>query len=203
LGTRTAFSPLGLILAQALEREGSLDHATEFDPLLPHQTVSLREVAVWTGRRILGFLSAQEDTQENLIERARLLSNLGVRLSDLGRREPALQAAQEAVDIRRRLAQDRPDAFLPDLARSLGVLGTCLAADVRLGEAVAAFAESVRTLAPAFSRLPQAFAPLMRALVSDYLTHVKELGESPDMELLGPVLAKLEEIKGSGEQGKE
>jgi hypothetical protein len=32
------------------------------------------------------------------------LNNLGARLSDLGRREEALAAAQEAVDIRHRLA---------------------------------------------------------------------------------------------------
>jgi hypothetical protein len=66
---------------------------------------------------------------------------------------------------------------------------------VRLREAVGAFAEGVRTLAPAFLRLPQAFAPLMPALVSHYLTHVKELGESPDMELLSPIMVKLEELK--------
>jgi tetratricopeptide (TPR) repeat protein len=249
LGTHTAFSPLGLILAEALERKGNLDHAVEFDPLVPQQTVSLREIAVWTGRRLLEFLSTQEDTEENLTERARLLSNLGVRLSDLGRREEALQAAQEALDIYRQLAKARPDAFLPDLAtslnnlgnrlsdlgrreealqaaqealdiyrqlakarpdaflpdlaRSLGVLGTCLAADARLREAVAAFAEGVRALTPAFSRLPEAFAPLMRTLVSLYLTHTKELGESPDTELLAPILAKFEEIEDSEEGSKE
>jgi hypothetical protein len=85
----------------------------------------------------------------------------------------------------------------------LVLLGRCLAADVRLQDAVAAFAEGMRALSPAFARLPRAFAPLMVALVSDYATHVKELGESPDMELLAPILAKLEEIKGSGEQSKE
>jgi hypothetical protein len=44
------------------------------------------------------------------------LNNLGRDLSNLGRREEALAASQEAVDIYRRLAQTRPDAFLPDLA---------------------------------------------------------------------------------------
>jgi hypothetical protein len=53
-------------------------------------------------------------------------NNLGGRLSDLGRREEALAAAQEAVDIRRRVAAARPDAFLPDLAMSLNYLGTML-----------------------------------------------------------------------------
>ena len=128
LGSYTAHSPLGLILANALERKGTLDHATKFDSLVPHQTVSLREMGVWTGRRLLEFLSTQEDTQKNLTGRARLLNNLGNRLSALGRREEALQAAQEALDIYRRLAKDRSDAFLPDLAGSLNNLGARLSA---------------------------------------------------------------------------
>ena len=51
------------------------------------------------------------------------LNNLGHQLSELGRREDALAAAQEAVEIHRRLAAERPDAFLPDLATSLNNLG--------------------------------------------------------------------------------
>ena len=56
------------------------------------------------------------------------LNNLGLDLSDLGRREEALAASQEAVEIRRRLAAARPDAFLPDLARSLSALSDAFAA---------------------------------------------------------------------------
>jgi hypothetical protein len=37
----------------------------------------------------------------------------------LGRQEEALQAIQEAVELRRRLAADDPSAFNPDLAASL------------------------------------------------------------------------------------
>ncbi len=48
-------------------------------------------------------------------------------LGELGRREESLQAAQEAVETYRKLAQTRPDAFLPDLAMSLNNLS------VRLG----------------------------------------------------------------------
>ena len=53
---------------------------------------------------------------------ARSLNNLSVRLADLGRREDALAASQEAVAIYRELAAARPDAFRPDLARSLNNL---------------------------------------------------------------------------------
>ena len=52
------------------------------------------------------------------------LNNLGVRLNALGRHEEAaLHATEEAVTLRRELAAARPDAFNPDLARSLNNLG--------------------------------------------------------------------------------
>ena len=51
------------------------------------------------------------------------LNNLGAMLSGLGRREEALAATGEAVEIYRRLAVARPDAFEPDLARSLWACG--------------------------------------------------------------------------------
>ena len=44
------------------------------------------------------------------------------RLADLGRREDALAAIQEAATIYRELAAARPDAFRPDLAMSLNNL---------------------------------------------------------------------------------
>ena len=55
------------------------------------------------------------------------LNNLAVRLADLGRREDALAAIEEAVTIRRQLAAARPDAFRPDLATSLNNLSLRLA----------------------------------------------------------------------------
>ena len=52
------------------------------------------------------------------------LNNQGNTLSDLGRREEALEATAEAVALYRQLAAQRPDAFLPDLAMSLNNQGT-------------------------------------------------------------------------------
>jgi tetratricopeptide (TPR) repeat protein len=80
-------------------------------------------------------------------------------LSALGRREEALAATAEAVELRRTLAAARPDAFLPDLASSLNNLGIRLSALGRREEALAATAEAVelrRTLAAA---RPDAFTP--------------------------------------------
>ena len=51
---------------------------------------------------------------------------LANRLSDLGRREEALERAEEASDLYRELAAARPDAFRPDLAMSLNNLASRL-----------------------------------------------------------------------------
>ena len=54
------------------------------------------------------------------------LNNLGNRLFHLERREEALAAMQEAIDIDRRLALASSDAVLPHLAGSLNNLGIIL-----------------------------------------------------------------------------
>jgi hypothetical protein len=102
-------------------------------------------------------------------ERAGALQMWGFALSALGRRAEALQATQEAVEIRRRLAAQRPDAFLPDLARSLGAYGLVLRGLGRSAEAAAAFAEGLRAILPFVRALPAAFGGLAGALLQDYL----------------------------------
>ena len=47
------------------------------------------------------------------------LNNLSLRLADLRRREPALEAIQEAADVDRRLAGARPNAAARPAARSI------------------------------------------------------------------------------------
>jgi tetratricopeptide (TPR) repeat protein len=85
--------------------------------------------------------------RENILEHlAARVGTLGIRLSNLGRREEALAASQEAVDIRRRLAQTRPDAFLPDLAASLNNSGAMLSNLGRREEALAASQETVQLM---------------------------------------------------------
>ncbi len=49
------------------------------------------------------------------------LNDLSVRLGDLGRREEALAAIQEAVTIRRELAARWPDVYHRELERSLQI----------------------------------------------------------------------------------
>ena len=71
------------------------------------------------------------------------LNNLGMMQSALGQREAALASTLEAVDIYRRLAEARPDAFLPDLAASLNNLGIRQSA---LGQREAALASTLEAV---------------------------------------------------------
>jgi tetratricopeptide (TPR) repeat protein len=77
-------------------------------------------------------------------------------LSDLGRREEALTAAEEAVRLRRALAEARPHAFI--LANRLSDLG-------RHQEALNAAEEAVRLYRDLAAARPDAFIPeLARSL---------------------------------------
>ena len=87
----------------------------------PDRTLSLREIIAEVQEAKLEILPSGQDK-----ERAGLLNNLGVALSNLGRREEALKPSQEAAEIYRRLAEKNPEAFLPDLAMSLNNLGVYL-----------------------------------------------------------------------------
>ena len=130
---------------------------------------------------------AQATPQAFLPDLAASLTSLGLRLADVGRREKALAATQEAADLYRGLAEAAPQAFRPDLARSLGAHGMVLRGLQRHAEAADAFGEGVRALTPFFLRLPQAFAGLMDALVTDYLNACQAAGREPDGELLAPL----------------
>jgi tetratricopeptide (TPR) repeat protein len=93
------------------------------------------------------------------------LNNTGAILFELGRHKEALVASQEAVNIRRRLAQSRSDVLLADLAMSLSNLGIRLSNLERHEEALETSQEAVdiyRHLAQ--SRADATLAHLARSL---------------------------------------
>jgi len=115
--------------------------------------------------------------------------------SHLGRREEALTHAQEAVALYRKLAAERPDAFLPDLAMSLGALGSCYRGQGQTRKAKEAFEEALGKLSPLFLHLPEAFARLMAMLLRDYLTEAAALKQRPNTDLIAPLLAAFEKLQ--------
>ncbi|MFN0102026.1 MAG: tetratricopeptide repeat protein, partial [Bryobacteraceae bacterium] len=77
----------------------------------------------------------------------------------VGKREEALGTAQEAVDLRRKLAKGNPDAFLPYLAMSLNNLAIRQSEVGKREEALGTAQEAVDLRRKLAKRNPDAFLP--------------------------------------------
>lgn len=188
LVTRAAALAADLI-AVALETPGELpvlieraaagldsDAADVLNRAIPMQTLRLMNAAgALAARACVGPPPADEAGRSN---RAGRLDWLGIRLSNLGRREEALKASAEAVEIYRELAAQNRDAFLPDLARSLSSLGDVLIASGRAGESVAAYTECATLLKPYADAASGAFGDLFAANLRDLITAMRAAGSS-------------------------
>jgi tetratricopeptide (TPR) repeat protein len=167
---------------------------------LPNQSLSLMNlslrVAVRRAHLARQRLAAAEvegaDQHESRLNHlAACMGTVGLRLSNLGRREQALAASGEAVDIRRRLAQIRPDAFLPDLARSISVMSEVLATLERHAEATQAAHQALEILAPFVECYPEAYGQLARTIGADALRYSEAAEQPPNMALLERVARAL------------
>ncbi|MEO0830604.1 MAG: hypothetical protein AAFY03_09105, partial [Pseudomonadota bacterium] len=134
------------------------------EAVMPTYSVALGGLKLSLAERALALAGSEMSEAE----RARVLRNLGVRSSDLGRREAALAATEEAVEMYRALAAKNPDAFRPDLASSLYVLGNILVTLERTDEAVDAYSEAAALLLPFY----QSFRDAMSGLYSANLRHL-------------------------------
>jgi hypothetical protein len=107
----------------------SLGLLASIESAFPDQTVALRPHAVRVTQAIYERLKSAFREDHALGPRAelgRVANNLANRLSELGRRSEALVPAEEAVKLRRALAEQNPDAFRPALAASLNNLANRL-----------------------------------------------------------------------------
>ena len=121
--------------------------------------------------------AAEPENLETARDRAAgALHQYGIRLSDLGKNEAALAASQEAVDIRRRLAETRPDAFLPNLATSLNNLGLYLSELGRREEALAASQEGVDIYRRLAETRADAFLPELARGLNNLGSQLSDLG---------------------------
>jgi tetratricopeptide (TPR) repeat protein len=177
----------GALLDRVQAAVPDLDEAAlaALDGALPLQSLRLMDLslAVADTRVQLArhLRSAAEGATEG--ERVAVLNHLaarvgtlGIRLSNLGRREEALAASKEAVDIRRALAKERPDAFLPDLARSLNNLGGGLSNLGRREEALAASKEAVDIYRALAKERPDAFLPDLAGSLNNLGIRLSNLG---------------------------
>jgi tetratricopeptide (TPR) repeat protein len=117
---------------------------------------------------------------ERLGHLASRVDKVGMRLSDLGWREEALAASQEAFDIYRRLAQTRPDAFLPDLAISLNNLGIRLSSLGRREDALATSQQAVDIYRRLAQTRPDVFLPDVAMSLNNVGAMLFSLGRRED-----------------------
>lgn len=141
------------------------DDPEALEPLafaLPERTTILRKEALALTGRLATAARARFAESRDASDAARAalwINQLSFRFSDLGRREEALTAVEEAVALRRALAEAWPDAFRPELAASLNNLSSFLFALGRREEAFAAAEEAVSIFRDLAAARPDAFRP--------------------------------------------
>jgi Tetratricopeptide repeat len=166
---------LGELLADLLEARPWPPEV--LDPIaraLPGPSVALARAAAATFRQLAAACPpGSEERGQNLIR----LSN---RLSELGRREDALAAIDEAVTACRQLAAARPDAFLPDLAGSLNNQSNRLSGLGRREDALAAIDEAVTAYRQLAAARPDAFLPDLAGSLTNQSVFLSGLGRRED-----------------------
>ncbi len=116
-----------LVWLDCLVREGAVNLSIllEIADQLPSSTLVLRERAAAISFTIVAYArryaAATKDAEASRLSLATALTNLANRLRDVGQREAALMAAQEAVGLYRQLVT-WPEVFRPNLAMSLNNL---------------------------------------------------------------------------------
>jgi tetratricopeptide (TPR) repeat protein len=120
-------------LAAALHRLGSRVRWTD-----PYEAVDLYKEATDILRGL-----ADAETEKNLLSLSRSLAALGDAMLWIARCSDAVEALNEAAEICRRLAGDRPDQYIDELDSRIHTLHIALRAGRRFDEAVGVAREAV------------------------------------------------------------
>lgn len=164
--------PIGRVLAGLLAADppaGVIESLSDrFDELGLEGVMPLRELILVTTRVELERWLAQDDgSRRHLEEGARLHYNLAIALSDLGRRDDALESAREALLRFRDLEARTPADYRTDVARCLSLLASELDAREPGTEALAAMEEAIALL-----RRSQPWDPGQALLLSELLNNL-------------------------------
>ncbi|MFC8048113.1 tetratricopeptide repeat protein, partial [Nocardia sp. NPDC057353] len=92
----------------------------------------------------------------------------------------ALTAIEEAVQLRRTLATQRPDAYLPDLAGSLNNLANRLSGLGRAEQALTAIEEAVQLYRTLATQRPDAYLPDLATSLNNLANRLGGLGRAEE-----------------------
>ena len=141
--------------------------------VMPPRTTSLRALAVTATQQAL-------ERADDPAKRAKLLNNLSVRLSDLGRRPDALSAIEEAVDWYRELVFEDRDTFLPELARALNNHSIHLNATGHRQEALTASEEALALRRMLSDTSPDAHLPGLATALANHSLRLRQVTRLDD-----------------------
>lgn len=101
--------------------------------------------------------------------------------SELGHQEHALATADEAVSIRRRLAEGNPEAYLPDLGMSLGAYAqVCVNVRANLPRALTAITEAINIYKRLAQQVPEKFSRYLYAAFRTCAGVLDGMGQTAD-----------------------
>ncbi|TJZ50359.1 trypsin-like peptidase domain-containing protein [Streptomyces piniterrae] len=165
------------VLVQALEAlvAGLKDSAEQLETVyawFPGDTHVLAKIAAGMTSRLVDVCRGTDD-KERLCS---WLSDHSIRLGDLGRRAESLAATDEAVELLRRLAAERPEKLRPKLARVLANHSNSLSKVGRRAESLEAATEAVAIFHDLSQDNPQAFVPALATSLINQASALNELG---------------------------
>ena len=164
--------PFVAALEDALK--GGMDiPATEIANSIPLGHAYLRGLAVTA-------MTLDQEKNTTPTERAAYMNNLSTRLSEVGDREGALKAIQEAVEIYRELPEENEAAANPDLAMSLNNLSNRLSEVGDRGGALEAVREAVEIRRGLAAGNPGAFNPVLAGSLNNLSNWLAEVGDRKD-----------------------
>jgi tetratricopeptide (TPR) repeat protein len=146
---------------------------------LPENSFALAEHAARLTQKIVAFLRDAVAAGElhRLPALATALSNLGVRLREVGQHQEALGPAKEAVAIRRELAAKAPDAYRLDLASDLHNLANHLSEAGQRQEALGPANEAVSLYRDLTAKAPDAYRPALAMALNNLAVRLSEVGQ--------------------------
>ena len=154
----TQGGPMATALKALIESSATLPLG-EIHDAIPIGHPALAGAALAATRRLA--TSAERSPEQQ----AHWANNLSIRLFDVGERNEALEAAREAMELYRGLAEASPAAYTPRLAASLNNLANCLSAVGERDEALVSAREAVELYRGLAEASPQAYIPdLVRSL---------------------------------------
>jgi tetratricopeptide (TPR) repeat protein len=147
----------------------------QMDAAVPGNTVALSRINLTLAARLFELNKSGGNTDPG--STAVRYMNLSIAFHRDGQREKALAAVQEAVDLYRELARQRPDAFTPNLAGSLNNLANRLSELGQREKALAAAQEAVDLRRELARQRPDAFTPNLAGSLNNLANRLSELGQ--------------------------